>query len=81
MVLTDTTKEIEMKTVTHELVFETPGRNQGQIVTYSYARTKSGSEIEQRHDASDQSLHFCWVKSGRRLTPTELARYGLVEQN
>lgn len=68
-------------TIVHELVFETPDRNRGQIVTYSYATTKSGAKIEERHDGSDQSLHYYWVKSGRRLTETELARYGLVERN
>jgi hypothetical protein len=66
--------------VTHELVFETPDRNRGQIVTYSYARTKSGAIIEERHDGSDGSIHFSWRKSGRRLTAAELSRYGLVER-
>jgi hypothetical protein len=65
---------------THELVFETPPRNEGQIVEYSYATTKSGAVIEQRHDGSDGSLHFSWRRSGRRLTEAELARHGLVER-
>jgi len=67
-------------TTTHELVFETPARNQGQIVTYSYATTKSGAKIEQRHDGSDQSVHYYWVKSGRRLTDAELSRYDFTER-
>lgn len=68
-------------TTTHELVFETPDRNRGQIVTYSYATTKSGAKIEERHDGSDGSLHYYWVKSGRRLTEAELARYSLTERD
>lgn len=68
-------------TATHQLIFETPARNQGQIVTYSYATTASGAIIDRRHDGSDQSVHYYWRKSGRRLTAAELARYGLVERN
>lgn len=68
-------------TATHELVFETPGRNQGQIVTYSQAKTKSGAIIDARHDGSDQSVHYYWRKSGKRLTAAELARYDLIERN
>ena len=67
-------------TKTHELHFETAARNQGQIVTYSHARTTRGKTITSRHDASDGSLHFSW-DSGRRLNTVELARYGLVEVN
>lgn len=68
-----------MSTTKTELKFETPARNQGQIVTYSYARTPGGAEIERRHDGSDQMVSFSWAKSGRRLTESELARYGLIE--
>lgn len=64
---------------TINLNFETPARNQGQIVTYSYATTPSGAEVERRHDASDGMVTFRWVKSGRRLTGVQLARYGLIE--
>ena len=67
-------------TKTHELVFETPDRNRGQIVTYSHARTKNGAGITCRHDASDGSVHFYWDKSGRRLTDAELSRYDLIER-
>lgn len=66
--------------MTHEMVFETPDRNQGQIVTYSYARTKSGAVIECRHDGADGSVYYFWRKSGRRLTFAELARHGLRER-
>lgn len=65
---------------THELVFETPDRNQGQIVTYSYARTKSGAIIDCRHDGADGSVHYSWRKSQRRLTAAELERYELTER-
>ena len=69
-------------TRTHELVFETHDRDQGQIVTYSYATTASGARIMSRHDGSDQSLHFYWTAGkGRRLTAAELARYRLIERN
>lgn len=68
-------------TATHELVFQTPDRNRGQIVTYSHARTKSGSGITRRHDGSDGSIHFTWDNSGRRLTDAELSRYSLKEKN
>ncbi len=64
----------------HELVFETPGRNQGQIVTVSYATTRRGAEIERCSDGSDQSLHYSWVGSGKRLTAAELERHGLIER-
>ena len=63
---------------THELRFETPRRNQGQIVTYSYATTPSGVAIEQREDASDRSVEYYWCRGGR-LTAAELIQYGLVE--
>lgn len=66
---------------THELGFETPARNQGQIVTYSYATTKSGAVIVERDDGSDRSVSYSWKKSGRRLTIAELARYGLTERS
>jgi hypothetical protein len=66
---------------TTELTFETPDRNQGQIVTYSEATTPSGAVIDRRHDGADQSVHFYWRKSGRRLSKAELARYGLVERD
>jgi hypothetical protein len=69
-----------MTTKTFELVFETPDRNRGQFVTCSYARTKGGAEIERREDASDKSLHYSWIKSGRRLSDAELARYELTER-
>jgi hypothetical protein len=62
-----------------ELQFETPPQNQGQIVEYSYAETPSGAKIERRYDGSARSVEFYWRKSGRRLTATERARYGLVE--
>ena len=65
---------------THELVFETPRRNQGQIVTYSEATTARGAIIDCRHDASDGSVHFYWRRSGRRLTALELSRYDLIER-
>jgi len=64
----------------HELTFETPERNKGQIVTYSYATTPRGAVIECRHDGCDNSVHYYWRKSGNRLTESELARYGLVER-
>ena len=71
-------------TTVHELVFATAPRDQGQIVTYSTARTRSGAVIVRRYDASDRSLHYYWKAkpSGQdRLTAKELARYGLVERN
>jgi len=69
-----------MASKTHELIFETPDRNRGQIVTYSHAQTRTGAVIDCRHDANDGSVHFTWGKSGRRLTARELARYGLIER-
>lgn len=66
---------------THELKFDTPRRNQGQIVTVSYATTVRGAQIERRHDASDGQVRYYWLKSGRRLNATELARYELTEVN
>lgn len=68
-------------TKTHELVFDTPARNQGQIVTYSYARSKSGAVIVCRSDASDRSVYYYWQQSQRRLSAQELERYGLAERN
>lgn len=70
-----------MATQTHQLKFQTPTRNQGQIVTVSYAATTRGASIERRHDASDGQVRYYWVKSGRRLNATELARYKLIEVN
>ena len=70
-----------MTTQTHKLNFQTPPRNQGQIVTVSYATTGRGAQIERRHDASDGQLRYYWLKSGRRLNATELARYELTEVN
>lgn len=67
------------------LEFETPERNKGQIVTYSYATTASGATIEERHDASDGTLTYRWVNPeigyviGRKLTSKQLARYKLVQ--
>lgn len=69
-----------MQSTTTTLQFEAPDRNQGQIVTYSYATTPRGAKIEERHDGSDQSLTYYWKKSGRRLTARELERYGLTER-
>ena len=52
-----------MASKTHELIFETPDRNRGQIVTYSHAQTRTGAVIDCRHDANDGSVHFTWGKS------------------
>ena len=63
----------------HELVFETPARNQGQIVTYSHAKTRTGQTITCRHDASDGSVHYSWA-NGNRLSAAALSRHGLTER-
>jgi len=69
------------ETTIHNLVFETPDYNRGQIVTYSYATTRSGAKIVQRYDASDMSALYYWASTNRRLSAAHLRRYGLVEKS
>ena len=64
-----------------ELVFETPRRNQGQIMTVSTAKTRAGVVIEQYHDASEDSLHYYWQRTNKRLSAVALARYGLIKHD